>query len=148
MIGAALVRWMGPKAHRLLMSAIATVTLVGAVVANTVSPTVGVLLTALVGGMISSALATNTDVHVGLTYVTGTLVKSAQQLVNGLGTEHPWAWLKTVRFWLTFGVGALLGGFAFQNMSLTALWVAFVLALVACFIPSKATDEAEAADKT
>lgn len=136
-VGAAYVRWAGPRAHRLLMLSIALVTLIAAVIATTVSPEAGVTLIALVGGMTSSALMHNSDVHVGLTYVTGTLVKAAHQLVEGIGTKQPWAWLKLLGFWATFGLGAILGGLAFVALGISALWIAVVLAAVACVLPSR-----------
>lgn len=133
--GASLARWAGRLAHKLLLGSITAVTLIGAIVANTASPMTGVVLLALSGGMTTSALAVNTDVHVGLTYVTGTLVKAAHQLVEGIGTANPWSWLKTFRFWLVFGLGALIGGLAFHALELSSLWIAAGLASVSLLLP-------------
>lgn len=129
--GAAIVRWAGPGAHRLLMASIAVITLIGAIIANTVSQWSGVLLIALVGGLINSALAAKTDVHVGLTYVTGTLVKAAHQLVEGIGTDRRWDWLQIVGFWFAFAVGAALGGLAYHGLGAPAMWIAAAMAVVA-----------------
>lgn len=135
--GAALVRYAGRAAHRLLMLSIAAVTMAGAVVANTMSPSVGLVVTAIAAGLINSALAAKTDVHVGLTYVTGTLVKAAHQLVEGIGSARPWAWSRTLGFWLVFACGALVGGAAFSKFGTASLWCAVSLAIVACVLPHR-----------
>ncbi|WLP92701.1 YoaK family protein [Gordonia sp. NB41Y] len=139
--GAAIVRWVG-HAHRVVMVAIAVVILVGAIVATTASEWSGMVLIALAGGLISSALSAGTDVHVGLTYVTGTLVKAAHQLAAGIGTEHPWSWLSTVGYWFSFAVGAALGGLAFRGFGAQALWIAVGLAVVACVLPVRRETDA------
>lgn len=131
MAGAAIVRWAGRAAHRLLMASIAIITLIGAVIANTASQWSGVLLIALVGGLINSALTAKTDVHVGLTYVTGTLVKAAHQLVEGIGTDRRWDWLPIVGFWFAFALGAALGGLAYHGLGAPAMWIAAAMAVVA-----------------
>lgn len=136
--GAAIVRWVGSAAHRVLMASVTLMSLAGAIVANTTSTWSGTLLLAVVGGLTNSALATNSDVHVGLTYVTGTLVKAAHQLVAGIRTTHPWSWLATIGYWFAFAVGATLGGLAFHRLGPAALWVAVGWAAVACVLPSRA----------
>ncbi|MGC5161395.1 YoaK family protein [Rhodococcus sp. DT1] len=136
--GAAIVRWVGSAAHWVLMASVTLMTLAGAIVANTTSTWSGTLLLAVVGGLTNSALATNSDVHVGLTYVTGTLVKAAHQLVAGIRTTHPWSWLADIGYWFAFAVGATLGGFTFHRLGPAALWVAVGLAAVACVLPSRA----------
>jgi len=141
-MGAAIVRWAGSSAHRTVMILIAGTTLIGAIVANTASPRWGMTLIALVGGLISSTLARNTDVHVGLTYVTGTLVKTAHELVEGIGTAHPWGWLKVIRFWFVFAVGAAAGGFAHHWLGTASLWIAVGMAAVACVLPYRGSGSA------
>ncbi|MGO2746962.1 YoaK family protein [Microbacterium sp.] len=136
-VGASIARWAGSGGHRGVMVLIAVLALVAAIVANTASPQMGVMLIAVIGGLMSSALASNTDVKVGLTYVTGTVVKAAHQLVAGIGTAHPWAWLKTFGFWSVFAVGAALGGLAFHGLDTASLWIAAGIAVVACVLPHR-----------
>ncbi|WOC12281.1 YoaK family protein [Gordonia sp. MP11Mi] len=135
--GAAVGRWGGSAAHRLLMILIATVTIIGTITANTSSVWAGLIVIAVAAGLINSALAANTDVHVGLTYVTGTLVKAAHQMIAGIGAEHPWGWVKTLGFWAVFAVGAAVGGVAFHGLGAVALWFAAAFAVVACLLPHR-----------
>ncbi|MGP6169925.1 YoaK family protein [Microbacterium sp. A196] len=135
--GASIVRWGGSRGHRGAMILLAALTIVAAIVANTASAHFGVMLIAVVGGLTSSVLAADTDVKVGLTYVTGTLVKAAHQLVAGIGTPHPWSWLSTAGFWFVLAVGAALGGIAFHGLGTTSLWIAAAMAVVACVLPHR-----------
>ncbi|MCF8589035.1 YoaK family protein [Gordonia liuliyuniae] len=137
--GAAVGRWGGSAAHRMLMILIAAVTILGTVVANTVSVSGGLVVIAVAAGLINSALAADTDVHVGLTYVTGTLVKAAHQLIAGIGAEHPWGWVKTLGFWTAFVVGAAVGGLAFHRLGAASLWFAAAFAVAACLLPHCST---------
>lgn len=133
--GAALVRYAGRSAHLRLMLSIAAVILTGTLVATTVSPSTGLVVIAFAAGLISSALAAGSDVHVGLTYVTGTLVKAAHQLVAGIGSGRPWAWTGTLGFWVVFAGGAAVGGAAYSGLGTAALWIAAGMACVACLLP-------------
>lgn len=135
--GAAMVRYAGRAAHRLLMLSIAAVILVGTIIATTSAPTAGLVVMAIAAGLINSALAAKTDVHVGLTYVTGTLVKAAHQLVEGIGSDRPWAWSRTLGFWVVFAGGAVVGGVVFSKLGTAALWFAVGLAVCACVLPHR-----------
>ena len=66
----------------------------------------------------------------GLTYVTGTLVKSAHELVASLGTDRPWAWLAVFWMWPVFVLGAVCGGFAERHWGVAGLWAG--VAIAAC----------------
>lgn len=135
-LGASLRRWGGHAAHVQVLAAMAGVVLVGTIIAVTVSPTAGVVAIALAGGLANAALASTTNVHGGLTYVTGTLVKSAHQLVAGIGTDRPWAWLGTFWMWLVFLIGAACGGLGERLAGINALWIATGFSLVLLLVPN------------
>lgn len=136
--GAALVRYTGRAAHRLVMASVTAVILAGTLVATTVSEQAGLVTIGVAAGLINSALAQQTDVHVGLTYVTGTLVKAAHQLVDGIGSDRPWAWTGPLGFWAVFAVGAAAGGVAYSWLGTPALWIATGLAGITCLLPHRA----------
>lgn len=129
-LGAMIGRWGGAGAVTLVLVAVAVTMLVGAAVASAGAVTGGMLVIALSSGLINSALTAASSVHVGLTYVTGTLVKSAHQLVDGIGGGRRWEWWKTFRMWLVFIVGAFVGGWALHRVGIGALWGAVGLAAV------------------
>ena len=135
--GAAIARWGGPRSHRATMLLIAAVTTAGTVVACTVSESAGVVTIAFAAGLINAVLASGSDVNVGLTFVTGTLVKAAHRLVDGIGTEHPWAWLATFGYWAVFAGGAVVGGATYARWGAPALIIAVVVAAIACVLPHR-----------
>jgi uncharacterized membrane protein YoaK (UPF0700 family) len=92
---------------------------------------------AIGSGLINTALSRSTDVHVGLTYVTGTLVKAAHQLVYGIRTDDAWQWTTTVATWLVFACGAMAGGFGYRWIGVSSIWIAVVALVIAAFLPHR-----------
>ncbi|MGN6376703.1 MAG: YoaK family protein [Sphingomonas sp.] len=63
------------------------------------------------------------EVSIGLTYMTGTLVKLGQKLAAALiGSGGAFAWAPYFGLWLGFAVGAVLGGREFLALGHGALW--------------------------
>lgn len=69
------------------------------------------------------------EVRVGLTYMTGTLVRFGQRLADALmGAGPRFAWWRDLVFWGGFVGGTLGGAAAFVMMGDRAIWLAAVLA--------------------
>jgi uncharacterized membrane protein YoaK (UPF0700 family) len=66
----------------------------------------------------------------GLTYVTGALVKVGQTLAQALGGGPRWAWLPNLLLWLALVTGSLAGAFAYNRINLDAIWIAAAAALI------------------
>lgn len=66
----------------------------------------------------------------GLTYVTGALVKVGQLLAAGLTGGPRFAWLPNLGLWASLVVGAAFGALAYHRFALAAIWFAATLALV------------------
>ncbi|MFE0751630.1 YoaK family protein [Gordonia sp. NPDC058843] len=126
--GGAISRWGGKQAPVLVLAAVTATLLLGTVVALTASPTAGMIVVAMATGAINSALSHSSTVQGGLTYVTGTLVRSAHELVASLGTDRPWAWLAVFWMWPVFVLGAVCGGFAEQQWGVAGLWAGVLIA--------------------
>ena len=96
----------------------------------------GMLVVAVATGMINAIFERDAAVPYGLTYVTGTLVRSARQLADtvvtrGDHTDAPRrAWLKSLGMWSLLAVGAVGGGYGFRWLTLSALWIPVVALLV------------------
>ena len=60
----------------------------------------------------------------GLTYVTGALVKAGQLIAAALTGGAPWAWLPNLLLWAALGAGALTGALAYRSINLGAIWFA------------------------
>ena len=65
----------------------------------------------------------------GLTYVTGALVKVGQLLAAALTGEARWAWLPNLLLWAALVTGAVCGALAYHWINLAAIWFAAGLAL-------------------
>lgn len=60
------------------------------------------------------------EVSIGLTYMTGTLVKCAQRLTGALLGGPRWRWLPYLCLWLGLVCGAVLGALGFARLGLGA----------------------------
>lgn len=95
-----------------------------------------VAFTLLAMGMENTVFQREGQVSIGLTYMTGTLVKLGQSLARIGRVGQRWAWLPHLLLWLGLVSGAGFGVLAFIGWGLKALWMAagigLVLALIAC----------------
>jgi uncharacterized membrane protein YoaK (UPF0700 family) len=65
----------------------------------------------------------------GLTYVTGALVKVGQLVAAALSGGPRLAWVPNSLLWAAMGGGAVLGGLAYHWINLAAIWFAAAAAL-------------------
>jgi uncharacterized membrane protein YoaK (UPF0700 family) len=72
----------------------------------------------------------NGDVGLGLTYMTGTLVKIGQRIAAALTGGDRWAWVPFACLWLGLASGGALGAFAYLRWGVLALWAAAALVAV------------------
>lgn len=100
---------------------VASVLGVGAVVAEPLGPVAAVLAAACGMGAINTVFASS-PLPVGLTYMTGTLVKLGQSLGQRLRGEAPPREGPYLLHWLALVVGAALGAMAYARFGFTALW--------------------------
>ena len=68
-------------------------------------------------------------VGLGLTYVTGALVKAGQLIAAALKGEDRWGWVPNLLLWAALVAGAACGALAYQRLSLGAIWFAAALSL-------------------
>ncbi|WP_425402220.1 YoaK family protein [Gordonia shandongensis] len=79
-----------------------------AAVVGPVSTAVTVGLPVAMGAMNATFLAGG-EVSIGLTYMTGTLVKAGQRLVDALTGGPRWLWLRHLSLWVALAVGGVVG---------------------------------------
>ncbi|MGZ8177561.1 YoaK family protein [Williamsia sp. SKLECPSW1] len=84
----------------------------------------GVAIVAAAMGAMNSVFQRDGEVAVGLTYMTGTLVKAGQRLVDALSGGPRWLWLRYLSMWAALAGGAVTGAFAYRGMGTGALWLA------------------------
>jgi uncharacterized membrane protein YoaK (UPF0700 family) len=64
----------------------------------------------------------------GLTYVTGALVKVGQLLAAAMTGGSRWGWLPNLLLWAALVAGAVVGALAYSRFNLGAIWVAAFVA--------------------
>ena len=70
------------------------------------------------------------EVSVGLTYMTGTLVKMGQHIATALMGGPAWGWVPHFARWLGLLGGAVAGSLVYHRVGLNALWAAAAMAAV------------------
>jgi uncharacterized membrane protein YoaK (UPF0700 family) len=66
---------------------------------------------------------------VGLTYVTGTLVKVGLQVATALRGGARWDWVPNLLLWAALVAGSVCGALAYHWINLAAIWFAAFIAL-------------------
>ena len=64
------------------------------------------------------------EVSIGLTYMTGTLVKLGQRITDALLGGNRWSWIWYLLLWSGLVTGALTGAAVYERMGLGGLWIA------------------------
>lgn len=98
--------------------------------------TLAVAFTLLAMGMENTVFQREGEVSIGLTYMTGTLVKLGQALSRIHRAGQLWAWVPHLLLWTGLVSGAGLGVLAYLDWGLSALWMAVGIGLVLAIIAS------------
>lgn len=99
----------------------------------------GVAAMALAMGAENAVFQRNGDVGVGLTYMTGALVKAGQRIAAALTGGDRWAWRPFVLLWAGLTLGGALGAAAYLKFGVMALWGA--AGLVAALAAARHVEE-------
>ncbi|MEO9133197.1 MAG: YoaK family protein [Sphingomonas sp.] len=83
------------------------------------------LLLAAAMGVENGLFTREGEVSIGLTYMTGSLVRMAQRLAGALmGDSDRWTWLRYLLLWLGFLLGVVTGARCYGAYDNSALWLA------------------------
>ncbi|MES3026439.1 MAG: YoaK family protein [Pseudomonadota bacterium] len=105
-----------------------------------------VLMLALAMGAENTIFTEDGEVRIGLTYMTGTLVKLGKRITAALLGEDRLGWAPYLLLWLGLVVGAALGATAYHYVGSQALWAAAcVMALLAMIAARLRISDASAA---
>ena len=80
------------------------------------------LLTAAAMGAENTIFEEDGEVTIGLTYMTGTLVKTGQRIASALAGGPKWDWLPYALLWISLLTGSIAGAFAHHAWGVSALW--------------------------
>lgn len=82
------------------------------------------LLMALAMGAENAVFESDGEVHIGLTYMTGTLVKMGQRIATAFRGGDALAWTPYFSLWIGLAAGAFAGALAYPRIGLESLWIA------------------------
>jgi uncharacterized membrane protein YoaK (UPF0700 family) len=95
---------------------------------------------ALAMGAENAVFERDGEVKIGLTYMTGTLVKLGQRLAAALTGGDRWAWAPFLLLWMGLAAGAVAGAACYPLMGLHALWIAAGASVVLAVAASRLKD--------
>ena len=81
-------------------------------------------------GAENAVFAQNGEVHIGLTYMTGTLVKMGHQIAATLLGGNAMGWWPFFLLWFGLAAGAVLGAALYPYLNLHSLWLASLVAFL------------------
>lgn len=118
-----------PLRGRLLLAVVAGVLSLAVLAERAGGVLAGGALMAFAMGAVNAVLEEGGEVRVGLTYMTGALVRVGQRLAAALSGGPRWAFAPYLLLWAGLAVGAIGGALAFRALGLAALWPAVAGAL-------------------
>lgn len=125
-VGGALLRRMlrGERRDGGLLLAVAAMLALAALSLPMAQRLVALGLLAAAMGALNLASEADGEVRVGLTYMTGTLVKLGLRIAEALGGGARWGWLPFLALWAALVAGGVLGALVWLAANGVALWLA------------------------
>lgn len=125
-IAASVIERAAPRHRKAAVMAAVTLLLAAAAILASIAPGSWVLvLLAAAMGVENGVFNRDGEVAIGLTYMTGALVRMGQRLAAALmGDPDRWAWMRWLTLWLGFVTGVMMGASAQAAMGWDALWLA------------------------
>jgi uncharacterized membrane protein YoaK (UPF0700 family) len=93
-------------------------------------PNVAVAAIVLAMGLENAVFQIDGGAGLGLTYITGALVKVGQLVAAALTGGERWDWAPNLLLWAALVAGAVCGASAYHWINLAAVWFAAALALI------------------
>ena len=87
-------------------------------------PAVAIAMIVLAMGLENAVFQIKGGAGLGLTYVTGALVKVGQLAAAALRGGARWAWLPNLLLWAALVAGCICGALVYDRISLSAIWFA------------------------
>ncbi|ALL13354.1 YoaK family protein [Caulobacter henricii] len=121
-LGALVARRVGEDRRSAVMALVAGLLISAAILIMMGLDGPGVAAMVLAMGAENAVFQRNGDVGVGLTYMTGALVKAGQRIAAALTGGERWAWVPFCLLWTGLTLGGALGAAAYLKFGVMALW--------------------------
>lgn len=123
-LGALVARKAGEERRSMILALEAGLLAVAATLISNGFDTAGVAAMVLAMGAENAVFQRNGDVGLGLTYMTGALVKAGQRIAAALTGGDRWAWAPYGLLWAGLALGGALGAASYLRFGIAALWAA------------------------
>jgi uncharacterized membrane protein YoaK (UPF0700 family) len=88
-------------------------------------------------GALNAVFEHDGEVRIGLTYMTGALVKAAQRMAAALVGGDRWSWAPYLLQWLGLVTGATSGALIYPHLGLGSLWIAAIAMALAAIVAAR-----------
>lgn len=126
-VGATVARRVGEERRSVVLAVEALLLLIGAGLCTVGQTGPGMVAVVMAMGVENAVFQRQGDVGVGLTYMTGTLVRMGQRIATALHGGPRWDWVPFLMLWLGLAAGGAVGAVVFLKLGVLALWPAFAL---------------------
>ncbi len=120
-----------------VLALVAALLTIAAALASAGMPHAAVVAAGLAMGAENAIFERDGEVHIGLTYMTGTLVKLGQRITTALLGGDRIAWTPYLLLWLGLVAGGLAGALVYPHLGLGGLWIAAGVAAMLALIAAK-----------
>ena len=130
--------------HSMILGLVALLLALAALLGTLGIDRAAIIAVTLAMGAENTTFERDGEVHIGLTYMTGTLVKLGQHLTSAFFGGAPMAWLPYLMLWISLASGAVVGALVYPHLGLLALWpAALMITLLAIGVARTAGDRTE-----
>ena len=126
-IGATVARRFGEGRRSAVLAVESVLLLAGAGLCAMGWREAGMVAVVMAMGVENAVFQRQGDVGVGLTYMTGTLVRMGQRIASALHGGARWEWIPFLMLWMGLAVGGAIGAVSFLRLDVLALWLAFAV---------------------
>lgn len=128
-LGTLVAHWAGERRKPAVLLLVAALLALAAAAQAATVPHFGTAAMLLAMGVENTVFQREGEVSIGLTYMTGALVRLGQRLAAIFHGGPPWAWTPYAALWLGLVAGAATGAFVQTRLPLVGLWPAAFAAL-------------------
>lgn len=130
-LASVITRWRQARFRESVMVLVTVLLVVAATLASLAPGPIVLIFLAMAMGCENGILNREGEVTVGVTYMTGSLVKMGQKLAGALmGDRDRWGWTLYLFLWAGFLAGVVMGAASHVRWGWTALWLAPIASAV------------------
>lgn len=129
-LGGTVARRCGEERRSAVLATETLLLIIGAALCGSGRPRLGMVFVVMAMGVENAVFQRQGDVGVGLTYMTGTLVRMGQRIATALHGGPGWDWIPFLLLWLGLATGGAVGALAYLKVGVLALWGAALVTAV------------------